>query len=600
MAQYAIAPAAKGLAPKQVVQTIDKYQPALNKGACILSEDFEGGVIPAGWGIGPQVEQQDDNTGVGLGTFVDAWVVGTATDANNGGYFTIPDAPAGNLFAYANDDGDPCNCDMTNVGLETPSMDFTGLTDMAVSFRGYVNDNFGGDDGAVEVSTDGGTTYTMVAPIISVETAWQNLVVDLSAYDGLPDVRVRFMWTDGGSWAVGAAVDDVCVAPILPNNMTLVAAFISDATYDAQDPALRSLEYTNLPLEQASAMSVGAAVVNNGGLTQTNVVLSVDITSNGSTNTYTSAPRDFAPGERDTLIIATGWTPSATGAIDFAYALTADSVDQNPGDNVDSRSMNISGPALADGSNVMSRDKGAASSFTGNGGDGYRLGTMMEIELAGSMAYGIGVAFGAGSDVGTVVQAELLDGNLDFVEGSDDYEVTADDLNTTGGSTFAYIPLSNPVALDAMADYVPVINHFGGATDVRIANSGTPPAQTAFLFDYTDQTWYYVLATPMVRLFLGSAVGIEEATNNGLTLGPNMPNPFNGNTTIQYELTDARKVSFQVMDVNGKVVFEQYYGTKGAGIHLVDFNASQLSAGVYSYTLTADETRLTRRMVVSK
>ncbi|HOP43117.1 MAG TPA: hypothetical protein PLA11_06315, partial [Flavobacteriales bacterium] len=50
-------------------------QPAVRKGSCLFSEDFEGGAIPAGWDIGSQVEQQDDNTGVGLGTFVDAWVV---------------------------------------------------------------------------------------------------------------------------------------------------------------------------------------------------------------------------------------------------------------------------------------------------------------------------------------------------------------------------------------------------------------------------------------------------------------------------------------------------------------------------------------------
>ncbi|MCB9167390.1 MAG: T9SS type A sorting domain-containing protein [Flavobacteriales bacterium] len=604
MAQIQVQRPTKRITPK--MPTPSGMLPAvLKSGSCVLAEDFEAttvsALVSAGWDIGPQVEQQDDNTGTGLGTFVDAWYIGDAAVANTGGYFPVPDIPPGNLFIMANDDPDPCNCDLIDVNLTTPSMDFTGLTAMSVGFRIYSDENFGGGPTVLQASSDGGTTFTDVLTI-SASTAWQGLVADLSAFDGMPDVKLRWHWSDGGTgnWATGIAVDDICVNQILPNNLAVNDVFTEDVTQDVFDESVRSLQYTMLPLEQAGPMNVGAAVVNNGGLAQTNVVLTAEILLDGNpVGTYSSSPvATSAPSQVDTIIVSTGYTPTAPGTITVNVTVSADQTDDDMSNNTGSKAMEITGTALADGSNAWARDNNAAGSFFANGTDGYTIGNVFEVTETNSMCYGIGVVFGT-SDDGLVVHSELLDANLDLVEESGDHETNASEYNSVGGNNFTYIPLQTPVSLDAGADYVGVLNHFGGGS-VRVAASGTPPAQTSFFYDYTDDTWYYLLATPMVRMFLGNAVGVPELeSTNGVSLGVNMPNPFNGNTSIQYSLSATHHVSFEVVDVNGKVVFSQDMGAKPAGTHLIDFNASDLANGLYSYTLTADQTRLTRRMMVN-
>ncbi|MBP6392463.1 MAG: T9SS type A sorting domain-containing protein [Flavobacteriales bacterium] len=594
---------AKGLAPEPRYQ--EPYQFLGHaKGACILSEDFEStpfGQLPAGWST-PDVETQDDNTGVGTGTFVPGYAVTDyasidALPGNN--YFNIPDAPPGNKFAAANDDGDPCNCDLDEAALITPAMDFTGQTEMSVSFRAFSDDSFGGLEGGVDVSTDGGANWANAYTIDPIEATWQNIVVDLSAYDGNPSVTLRFTWNDGTSWAVGQAIDDVCVAPILPNNLTLVKAFTANNTLSVLDETVRSFEYTWLPLEQAAPLEFSARILNNGGLDQTNVVVTASVSFDGGAPVdFASSPiASIASGTSATVAWVSTFTPPSPGNVSVTFTLTADAPDENLSDNTVIRSFEISGPAISEGSNVMARDHNSAASFYGPvAGTEYRVGNQFEIEVPGSTAYGIGVCFGGGPE-GTLMQAELLLGfDLSLLEISAEYFLTADDQNTVGGNTFAYLPLATPVALDEDVDVVAVVHHFGG-DQVRVAASGVPEDTTAFL-QGADGVWSWLGATPMVRLFLGNSVGMEEIVGNGLTLGPNMPNPFNGYTSIQYTLDEAREISLQVVDMNGKVVFSKAYGTKSIGTHLLEFDASQLSAGLYSYSLTAGSTRLTRRMVV--
>src|SRR5690606_159569 len=63
-------------------------QGAAKAQACFFSEDFSNG-LPAGWDIGPAVERQTAD-GTGLGEFVPAWIVGTASEANANGFFPVP------------------------------------------------------------------------------------------------------------------------------------------------------------------------------------------------------------------------------------------------------------------------------------------------------------------------------------------------------------------------------------------------------------------------------------------------------------------------------------------------------------------------------
>lgn len=590
----------KGVAPKMATP-LGTANMGQAKGACVLSEDFEsttiGTLTGAGWDDGPQIETQNDNTGVGTGTFVDAWVIDVASNANNGGYFPIPDEPTLNKFAYLNDDGDPCNCDMNDVGLATPSMDFTGLTDMTVGFRAYSDENFGGGDASVEVSTNGGASYTTVFTIPAVEGEWQEFVVDLSAFDGAADVRVRFAWTDNGAWATGFAVDDICVAPVVPNNLSVIKLFTENVTIPLGDLTQRSIESSVIPLEQVQAVSATARVTNTGGTAQTNVVGTLEVLLNGtSQGTFTSTPiASMDPGDTVMIVINTGWTPNAVGDITLNFSVAADQADDAPSNNSRTRTYEVSNAALANGSNVWARDRGVAGSFSG-GVDAYAVANLFESIPAGSTVYGIGVAIG-GANEGVLVTAHLFDDGFNALA-SGEYEIPAGFVgNGVGQGNFTYIPLDAPVDLSAAQDVLGVFEHFGGDT-ARSANSGTSADTTSFFFDGTD--WGWVTFTPMVRLFLGNAVSVAEVRENGMALGANMPNPFNGNTSVQYELAEARNVRFEVRDNEGRLVLNMDLGRRPAGKHLVDFDAAMLASGTYSYTMIAGADRLTRSMVLAR
>jgi hypothetical protein len=68
----------------------------------------------------------------------------------------------------------------------------------------------------------------------------------------------------------------------------------------------------------------------------------------------------------------------------------------------------------------------------------------------------------------------------------------------------------------------------------------------------------------------------------------NFPNPFNPTTRINYQLPEQGHVTIKVYDMLGKEVAELVNETKESGIYNAEFNASNLSSGVYVYTIQVD------------
>lgn len=71
-------------------------------------------------------------------------------------------------------------------------------------------------------------------------------------------------------------------------------------------------------------------------------------------------------------------------------------------------------------------------------------------------------------------------------------------------------------------------------------------------------------------------------------LSQNYPNPFNPMTKIDYDLAKDSKVTISVYDISGRVVATLVNDKKPAGYYTLEFNASNLSSGVYFYQIIAD------------
>jgi hypothetical protein len=65
----------------------------------------------------------------------------------------------------------------------------------------------------------------------------------------------------------------------------------------------------------------------------------------------------------------------------------------------------------------------------------------------------------------------------------------------------------------------------------------------------------------------------------------NYPNPFNPSTTIKYSLPYESFVSISIFNVLGKSVKELVSGIENSGLHLLNFNGTGFSSGIYFYVI---------------
>ncbi len=92
----------------------------------------------------------------------------------------------------------------------------------------------------------------------------------------------------------------------------------------------------------------------------------------------------------------------------------------------------------------------------------------------------------------------------------------------------------------------------------------------------------------------------ETATPVDFALNPAYPNPFNPSTTISYSLPEAAEVLLQIFDVNGRVVATLVNGAIEAGSHSVNFEAANLSSGIYFTRMNAGSFNASQKLVLMK
>jgi hypothetical protein len=80
----------------------------------------------------------------------------------------------------------------------------------------------------------------------------------------------------------------------------------------------------------------------------------------------------------------------------------------------------------------------------------------------------------------------------------------------------------------------------------------------------------------------------------------NYPNPFNPRTKLSFVISHLSLVTLKVYDVLGNEVASLINEKKPAGEYEIDFDASDLTSGIYLYKLQTENYVETKKMILIK
>lgn len=98
----------------------------------------------------------------------------------------------------------------------------------------------------------------------------------------------------------------------------------------------------------------------------------------------------------------------------------------------------------------------------------------------------------------------------------------------------------------------------------------------------------------------GFGSGVKSGNSEDYKLYQNFPNPFNPATIISYKINQSGFVSLKVYNLVGQVVTVLVNENQEAGTYSTQFDASELSAGIYLYKLQINGFTSVKRMTLIK
>ncbi|HMQ68103.1 MAG TPA: T9SS type A sorting domain-containing protein [Ignavibacteria bacterium] len=110
-------------------------------------------------------------------------------------------------------------------------------------------------------------------------------------------------------------------------------------------------------------------------------------------------------------------------------------------------------------------------------------------------------------------------------------------------------------------------------------------------------------STPFIVKIRRTPVGINQISSyipDKFNLYNNYPNPFNPGTVIRFDISNSQFVKLSVYNMLGEEVTNLVNENLSPGSYSVDFNASDLSSGMYFYRIETPGFVQTKRMVLVK
>jgi hypothetical protein len=136
---------------------------------------------------------------------------------------------------------------------------------------------------------------------------------------------------------------------------------------------------------------------------------------------------------------------------------------------------------------------------------------------------------------------------------------------------------------------------------------------TDIMFDPVDSTQLWIMGeyigsdnrwkSRVGKVSIGSLIGISTTGSSipeGYSLEQNYPNPFNPSTKIGFSIPNNTFVRLSIFDIRGREVSVLLSSKLKAGTYEYNWNAGNLSGGVYFYSLRAEGLIQTKKMILIK
>jgi hypothetical protein len=524
---------------------------------------------------------------------VTGFYTGTSADANAGGYWPVGEH---GQFAMTNDDacrpggvtpGNNNNCDLGFETLTLPILDFTGQFDVFLIFDYYHDKNYGGGDANVEVSNDGGVSFTDISgPLPNLE-AWQQGILSLSDYNDQDSIVIRFVWSDAGSWATGLAIDDIEINELQDNSLSMPLFNQWLAGYDGFASSYSQIPLSMIP--NSTGIIFQSYVFNNGNFAQDSIRLHASAT--GFTSQSTAVNLESL--QQDTLQCSERFQPTSTGTYQLDFYLMSDSVTTA----TKSKSIEITDYIYARDDNEIDAVNSLLPS--GDGVSSWERGTIYDIYESNTL-YAIDVYVHNRTTANAKIQGKIYlyqDDQSFFLEETNLLSVTASD-------GWQSVKFANPVSLDAESQYLITVGGDGSALNdtLRIGSSGSVQSSYGYIIyngwvdsNGTTATDGTTGSTPMVRMNMNPDVpGPTSIEDNSYSAFNVYPNPNNG--ILNISLTNTYdKQTIEIKNIIGQTVYSQFAGNSSTAT----INLSDINKGIYTVSLINENgTSSTKKIII--
>jgi hypothetical protein len=226
------------------------------------------------------------------------------------------------------------------------------------------------------------------------------------------------------------------------------------------------------------------------------------------------------------------------------------------------------------------------------------LNSCFDVSVSGSYAY-VAVQSSTGSD-----------GTLQVVDVSDPTTPIIVDNVIMDGDPWAVYVLNNYAYVVAADHVLPTVEGGLRIVDVSIPTSASlvasydTPGDPRDVFVVGDLV--YVADYDSLQILRHIVVGIEEELNSNIQLKTvrlyqNRPNPFNGSTTLKYNLSRKSTVSLKIFDIAGRLVQSLVHKDQLPGLYRVSWDGrngkgQEVVSSVYFYQLCTTSANITRKI----